>query len=458
MSRTTIQTLYDSTGDDRPTEEQRRAFRSGEIPVAVYGLGKMGLPLAGVYAEACGNVIGADIDEDVVAGINDGKSHIKREPGLDELVTELVAEGAFRAVADPAEAAREAAVHVIIIPTLLTDEHVPDLSILRSVVDDVATGLAPGDIVVVESTVPPRTCSEMVYPRLQRESGLAAGEFGLAFCPERTASGRALEDIRGAYPKVVGGIDTESTRVAGLIYGAINEQGTIPVSDTTTAEAVKVFEGVYRDVNIALANELAKMTDELEIDVREAIQVANTQPYCDIHDPGPGVGGHCIPYYPYFLIEGLETRNRLLRTAREINDEMPAFTVRKLAEELASEGKNVADARVAVLGLTYRPGVEETRASPAIPITHRLTDLGADVLTIDPMLDDTSEFAGEQVPLETLYDHDLDAIVLTTPHEEFDAIDWTAFKRPLVVIDGHAAVDLVGTDHRHYAIGTGRPR
>jgi UDP-N-acetyl-D-mannosaminuronic acid dehydrogenase len=458
MSRTTTPTLYDPTVGDSSTEEQRRAFRAGEIPVAVYGLGKMGLPLASVYGEVCGNVIGADIDEDVVESINGGESHIKREPGLADLVSELVAEDALRAVDNPAEAARAATVHVIIVPTLLTDEHVPDLSILRSAVDDVASGLSAGDLVLVESTVPPRTCSEVVHPRLARESGVEAGEFGLAFCPERTASGRALEDIRGAYPKVVGGIDAESTRVAQLIYDEINEKGTIPVSDTTTAEAVKVFEGVYRDVNIALANELAQMTDELGIDVREAISVANTQPYCDIHDPGPGVGGHCIPYYPYFLIEGLETDNRLLKTAREINDEMPAFTIRKLAEELASVGKNVADARVAVLGLTYRPGVEEIRASPAIPITHRLEDLGADVLTIDPMLDDTSEFGGEQVPLETLYDHDLDAIVLATPHEEFDAIDWTGFDRPLVVIDGHASIDLAETEHRRYAIGTGRPQ
>lgn len=455
MSRTTTSRFYDP-GGQLSAGERREAFRSGEIPVAVYGLGKMGLPLAGVYAETCGNVIGADIDEAVVAGINAGNNHIQREPGLDELVAKLVAEDALRAVTDPAAAAREASVHVIIIPTLLTDDHVPDLSILRSVVDDIAAGLAPGDLVIVESTVPPRTCSEMVYPRLRHESGLAAFEFGLAFCPERTASGRALEDIRGAYPKVVGGIDDESTRVAGLIYDEINEQGTIPVSDTTTAEAVKVFEGVYRDVNIALANELARMTDELEIDVREAIRVANTQPYCDIHDPGPGVGGHCIPYYPYFLIEGLETRNRLLRTAREINDEMPAFTVRKLAEGLAAEGKNVADARVAVLGLTYRPGVEETRASPAIPITNRLADLGADVLTIEPMLDEAEEFAGEQIPLTTLFEEDLDGVVLVTPHEEFDAIDWRAFEQPLVVIDGHATLDLTGTDHRHYAIGTGR--
>jgi UDP-N-acetyl-D-mannosaminuronic acid dehydrogenase len=441
---------------DASIEERRRAFRSGEIPVAVYGLGKMGLPLAAVYAETCGNVIGADVDEDVVASVNAGECHVKREPQLAELVAETVESGALRAVSDPAEAAAEATVHVVIVPTLLSEDDAPDLSILQSVIDDVATGLAPGDLVVVESTVPPRTCSDVVAPRLREKSGLDEGEFGVAFCPERTASGRAVEDIRGAYPKVVGGVDAESIRAARLVYDEINDQGTIPVSDATTAEAVKVFEGVYRDVNIALANELARMADELEIDVTEAIEVANTQPYCDIHDPGPGVGGHCIPYYPYFLINGLDSWNRLLSSAREVNDEMPAFTVRKLAEELAGAGKNVADATVLVLGMTYRAGVEETRASPAIPITERLEDLGAEVLTVDPMLSDADEFAGRQIPLDAIYEQDADAAVLVTAHEDFEGIDWSAFDRSLAVVDGQQTLNLSETPHRQYTIGVGQ--
>ncbi|WP_256394082.1 nucleotide sugar dehydrogenase [Natronoarchaeum rubrum] len=474
MSRTTTEaTLYDADAQndepsddhadpaanepgDTATEERRRAFRSGEIPVAVYGLGKMGLPLAAVYAETCGNVIGADVDEDVVATINAGDCHVKREPQLADLVAETVGSGALRAVSDPAEAAAEATVHVVIVPTLLSEDDAPDLSILREVIDDVATGLAPGDLVVVESTVPPRTCSDVVAPRLREQSGLEEGEFGVAFCPERTASGRAVEDIRGAYPKVVGGVDAESIRAARLVYDEINDEGTIPVSDATTAEAVKVFEGVYRDVNIALANELARMADELGIDVTEAIEVANTQPYCDIHDPGPGVGGHCIPYYPYFLINGLDSWNRLLSTAREVNDEMPAFTVRKLAEELAGAGKNVADATVLVLGLTYRAGVEETRASPAIPITERLEDLDAEVLTVDPMLDDTEEFAGRQISLDAIHEQDADAAVLVTAHEDFEDIDWSAFARSLVVVDGQQTLDLSETPHRQYTIGVGQ--
>ncbi|EMA50417.1 MULTISPECIES: nucleotide sugar dehydrogenase [Halococcus] len=449
-------------GSDATAERQREAFRDGKVPVAVYGLGKMGLPLAAAYAEVCGNVVGADADSEVVAAVDAGECHVAREPGLDDLVADLVAQDALSAT-DNRTAAAAASVHVLIVPTRIDAENAPDLSILESVVGDVAAGLEPGDLVVVECTVPPKTCEEVVIPQLERESGLDFGEFGVAFCPERTSSGRALEDIRGAYPKVVGGVDDESTRTATILYEAINEKGVLAVSDATTAEAVKLFEGVYRDVNIALANELGRFTDDLGIDVTEAIATANTQPFCDIHDPGPGVGGHCIPYYPYFLLDGREADGPLLETARAVNDGMPDFVVEKLREEFAAEGSALADARVLVLGLTYRPGVEETAATPAGSIIDGLNEAGADVLCADPLLDDAgfAEFDATPVAVGNVTDRPLDGVVVVTPHTEFDGIDWTAFERRgehdgLVVIDGRDSLDLAGTTHRTYTIGRGR--
>ncbi|MFC4549526.1 MULTISPECIES: nucleotide sugar dehydrogenase [Halorussus] len=449
MSLQEVGRLY---GSDAPEADQRTAFRTGQIPVAVYGLGKMGLPLAAVYAETCGNVVGADVDPDVVETVNAGDCHVKREPGLADAVAETVESGALRATDSPAEAASEAAVHVVIVPTPITEEKAADLSILQSVARDIGSGLDRGDLVVVECTVPPRTCADTLYPLLAEEAGHE--EFGLAFCPERTSSGRALEDIRGAYPKVVGGVDDESTRVAELVYDDITDNEVLTVSDATTAEAVKVFEGLYRDVNIALANELATMTDEMGVDVNEAIETANTQPFCDIHDPGPGVGGHCIPYYPYFVIDEFDTDSRLLETARAVNDDMPTFTVETLARELDAEGTPVSEATVAVLGLTYRPGVEETRASPAIGISAGLSELGAEVLGVDPMLDDADEFDAEKVELESLYERDIDAAVLVTPHEDFERIEWNRFD-PLAVVDGRGTLDLGDTAHRVYTIGSG---
>lgn len=451
-----VESLYGASADETT---QREAFSQGKIPVAVYGLGKMGLPLASVFAETCGNVIGADIDPDVVATLQNGRCHIKREPGLDSLVADLVDSGSLQATTESRDAARDASVHVVIVPTPITGEKEPDLAILDTVIGDIATGLTEGDIVLIECTVPPQTTEKRVFERLLEESSLGRGDFGVAFCPERTSSGRALEDIRGAYPKIVGGVDEESTRAASVIYGAINSEGVLTVSDATTAEAVKLFEGLYRDLNIALANELAKFTYELGIDVREAIDTANTQPFCHIHDPGPGVGGHCIPYYPYFLIKPFETPSPLLSTAREVNDSMPSFTVSKVQEGLESQGIAIEDSKVVVLGLTYRPGVEETQASPSISITHELTDLGAEVYAIDPLLDTFDNFEAQPVDQKTLYNLGADALVLVTPHEEFETIRWeeldTDPNGPSVFIDGRATLDGLDFDAWTYTIGSG---
>jgi UDP-N-acetyl-D-mannosaminuronic acid dehydrogenase len=452
----TVESLY---GVEASDSELAAAFTGGEIETAVYGLGKMGLPLASVYADVSGNVVGADVDQSVVDAVNDGKCHVDREPGLDELVADTVSAGAFRAVSDPKEAAASAALHVVIVPTPITDDKEPDLSILDSVVEDIGSGLSAGDTVVIECTVPPNVTSERVEPALVAESGLSADDFGLAFCPERTASGRAIEDITGAYPKVVGGVDEESTRIARVVYDEITDNEVIPVTDATTAECVKLTEGLYRDVNIALANELATLSDELGTDVREVFDVANTAPYVEVHRPGPGVGGHCIPYYPYFLIKRLDGNTDLLETARSVNDRMPQFTIEKLAEELRAEGTTLDGARVLVLGLTYRAGVAETRKSPGIEIVELLADAGASVDAVDPMLDDVPGLAGQLKPLDDVTGGHYDAVIDVTHHEEFDEIDWTAFDRTegqLIVIDGRDDLSLDHTSHRVYTLGDGR--
>jgi UDP-N-acetyl-D-mannosaminuronic acid dehydrogenase len=449
-------------GTARPGDEQVEALTSGEVPIGVYGLGKMGLPLASVYAETTGNVTGADVDRDVVRGINAGVNHVQGEPGLDELVADLVASGALTACAEPREVSTVSSVHVVIVPTLVDDENRPDLSIVEAVAEDIAFGLEAGDLVVFESTLPPRSCRDLLLPLIEAESGLSLGEFGLAFCPERTLSGRALEDVRGAHPKIVGGADAESTRAAELVYGEVTDNDVIPVSDTVTAEAVKVFEGVYRDVNIALANELATYADELEIDVVEAIDHANTQPFCEIHTPGVGVGGHCIPYYPRFLIEQFETDAPLMRTAREVNDSMPRFTARKALDALESRGVAAEDASVLVLGLTYRAGVEEIRKTPALPVIEHLVDAGADVVAADPILDDTAVFeaAGATVVDDVDLDRadlSVDAVVLATAHESFERLDLPALgpeDRPLVLVDGRqAATEYRGGDVVYRGVG-----
>jgi len=452
-----------------PAEEQRAALTTGNVPVAVYGLGKMGLPLAAVYGDVTGNAIGVDVDPDVVDTVNAGKSHVADEPGLGDLVGDLVDRDALRATTNGDVAAREARIHVVIVPTLVDDANDPDLSIVESVVDDVAAGLDHGDLVVVESTVPPRTCRDVVAPTLADKSGLDEDQFGVAFCPERTASGRALQDIRGAYPKVVGGIDDESGRVAELVYGEITDNDVVRVADATTAETVKVLEGVYRDVNIALANELGQYARDLDVSVVDAIEAANTQPYCDLHTPGAGVGGHCIPYYPYFLIDQFETASPLLETARRVNDTMPTYVAGRTRDELDLLGVDPTGADVLVMGLTYRPGVAETRETPALPIVDALATTCASVDVVDPVLDDTTAFeaagattvtldaltpdaeavadGGTAVSADSARDSraspEYDAVVLVTDQPAFEDVDIPRLgpdARDLLVVDGRQAL------------------
>ncbi len=426
----------------QPEKSIRQAVASGSVTIAVYGLGKMGLPLAAVFADAGARVIGTDIDEGVVRGINRGICHVTGEPGLPELVERNVSEGRLSATSNLVHAAEEADVMVVLVPTLLDRNNNPDMSIVQLVCADIAKGLDPGDFVIQESTVPPRTTRDTILPILEG-SGHKIGDFGVAHCPERTASGRAIIDITGAYPKIVGGVDSTSTETARALYLTINKKGVIPVSDATAAESVKVFEGLYRDVNIALANELAMVCDELGIDAIEVFDAANTQPYSHIHAPGCGVGGHCIPVYPYFIINTVEASTDMLRLARRINDEMPAYTVDLLESALAKLGVRISGARVLLMGVTYRGDVNETRFSPAIDVINELKRRGAEVFAYDPVLKGAVEQFGA-IPSDLNSIDSIDAILIASDHAGFKEISWDRIGRLMrhkVVVDGRNILD-----------------
>ena len=438
-------------GTDVTPSALQTALRAGEIPVSIYGLGKMGLPLSAVYADRTGSVTGVDVDPAVVESVNDGEAHVQGEPGLASLVEEQVERGRLSATTDGVAAAREGRIHVLIVPTLVDEIDRPDLSAVDSVLTDIASGLAPGDLVVVESTMPPRTTRDHIHPTLVERSGLPADAFGVAVCPERTASGSALRDIRGRYPKVVGGIDVPSTRAATALYEVVTDGPVHPVSDATTAEAVKLFEGIYRDVNIALANEFARTATELDISVREAIERANELPVCDIHDPGPGVGGHCIPNYPRFFTARTETPTPLTATARRINERMPAVTVDRLATELEARGGSLSSATVAVLGVTYRSGVAELRNAPGIDVVESLQASGTTTYAVDPLVE-PHEVDVPLVDHTELSALDLDAAIVVTHHDAFETIDWDECA-PMVILDGRDDVDIDSDRHRHVVLG-----
>lgn len=416
----------------------RDALRRGDFPIAVYGLGKIGLPVAVAFAAETGRVTGVDIDPDLVRTIASGSPPFTHEPGLEAELSRVIEHEDLTVTSDGRSAAAAAAIHIIVVPVPVSDEQTADLTALKAAVDTIANGIAPGDIIILETTVPPGTCAELIEPRVIDQSGVPSSEIGVASCPERTSSGQALADIRGSYPRIVGGVTNEATDAAVGIYSAIVENEIIPVSDARTAEAVKLFEGAYRDVNIALANELAVMFQDEAFDVREAIDAANTQPYCSIHDPGAGVGGHCIPYYPYFLLEASTNGGSLLTTAREVNDTMPRLVAERTIGALESHGIAPQDARVGVLGYSYRPAIPEVAATPARPLIEQLRAAGVSVQVVDPVLDDI-EIDLPLTPLDSLIENPPDAITLVTAHDEFLTVDWRTIDVP-VIVDGRDAL------------------
>jgi len=419
------------------------ALRNGEITIVVYGLGKMGLPLAVVFAEKGATVIGVDIDENVVAMVNKGINPIKEENGLDELLAKSVRDNGLIATCDPIKAAKDADVTIIIVPTFLNRDSTPDLEPVKSVCRSISKGIEAGDVVILENTAPPGTTDTVVQPILE-ESGLKAGrDFGLAHCPERTYSGRAIKDIMGDLnPKIVGAIDSETTQAVEALYSVVNKRGVICLDDAKTAEAVKVFEGIYRDVNIALANELAMVCQELGIDAVSVFNAANTDSCCHILMPGSGVGGHCIPVYPYFILNNVNRECKLIATAREINDSMTAHMVELVTDGLKEIRKEVSDSEILVLGLSFRGDVKETRKSPAIPIIERLKVLKAKVYCYDPLF---SKAEVEKFNVQYKSDfRKLDCIVIVSDHKEFRGYDWDKIgseMRNRVIVDGRQIID-----------------
>ena len=424
------------------------ALTSGRVTVAVYGLGKMGLPLAAVFANRGARVIGVDINQKVVDGINRGKCPILGEPGLLEMLMANVKGQRLSVTTDGVAAAKESDVMVILVPCLLNSDKSPDLTAITAVCSNISQGLSRGDFVILETTAPPRTTKDVVLPIL-KQSGLKEGEVGLAFCPERTSSGRAIKDITGAYVKVVGGIDELSTETAEAIYSVINKKGVITVSDSTTAEAVKLFESIYRDINIAYSNEMSLICHEVQVNPSEVIEIANGpineatgHPFTTLLQPGAGVGGHCIPVYPYFVTKTTATDTSLIETARKINESMPDYMVNLIMEGLNEIEKSVKGSNILILGLAFRGGVKEFRNSPAIPIIQRLKELDANVFLYDPLFS-KEEIEGFDAKYADSFDN-MDCLVIVTDHKEFKSYDWQEIgskMRSKVIVDGRQIVE-----------------
>jgi nucleotide sugar dehydrogenase len=440
-------------------------FTSAASTVAVVGLGKIGLPLAVQYAQRGRRVIGCDSNPEVVETVNAGKSHVQEEAELASEVARLVESGFLAATGRTTDAVRDADVVVVIVPVVVDARHEVNFEGMDAATRAIGAGLQPGTLVIYETTLPVGTTSVRLREILEHTSHLQAGQdFCLAYSPERVSSGSMFRDLR-IYPKVVGGIDGQSTAAAVAFYRSVLDAEIITMASADEAEFVKLIETTYRDVNIALANEFACFADAHRLDVAAAVAAANTQPYSHIHSPGVGVGGHCIPVYPYFLLAGVEKSEpdelfpalsmlMLPRAARRINDAMAEYAVRRIEATVGS----LATQSVLMLGVAYRGDVRETAFTSAKLLQDALLKHGATVYVDDPLFREHELRALGYTPLGPEVEGAIRAIILQADHEAYHSLDFSRFGDCQVVLDGRRALSrekIESLGMRYIAIGDG---
>lgn len=390
--------------------------------IGIIGLGYVGLPLAAETAKAGFSVVAVDIDATRAAAVNRGESYIAdvREEDLRRLVEaeRLTATTSY-------DALRRADILIICVPTPLTKSKEPDLSYILSAATECVSILRPGHLVILESTTYPGTTVEVVRPTLEK-SGLRAGsDFSLAFSPERIDPGNKTHAIRDI-PKIVGGLTASCTRLAQAFYEQI-VQKVVPVSSPTVAEMAKVYENVFRNVNIALVNELTLLCDRMGVDVWEVIDAAATKPYGFMpFYPGPGVGGHCIPVDPYYLsakAREYDFHAQFIELAATVNDSMPYYVVSRTTTALGTAGKTLFGAKVLILGVAYKKDVADSRMSPSLKIMELLEKRGAKVVYHDPHIPQvtlTNPGTIASVPLTDEILSAVDCVIIATDHSAVD--------------------------------------
>jgi UDP-N-acetyl-D-glucosamine dehydrogenase len=398
--------------------------------VGIVGLGYVGLPLAVAFAQQGCDVVAVDVDPRKAQAIEAGESYIEDVPSA-----QLQAVGErIHATTRYARLERADAV-LVCVPTPLTRNREPDLGPLLDATHALADVLQAGQLVVLESTTYPGTTRERMLPILEEESGLVAGrDFHLAFSPERVDPGRTDFTLRNT-PKVVGGLTEACAERAESLYGLVCDE-IVPVSSPEAAELTKLLENIFRSVNIALVNELAMLTDRMGIDIWEVVDAAATKPYGFMRfEPGPGMGGHCLPVDPFYLswrAREFDMATEFIELAGKVNQQMPYHCVTKVERALNDAGLPVKGARIVVLGVSYKPGVGDVRESPALKIIALLGALGAELLYHDPHVPELPEFDLRSVPLEEAL-RDADLALIVTAHPTVDHA--LAAERARVVVD-----------------------
>jgi nucleotide sugar dehydrogenase len=400
------------------------------VDAVIIGMGYVGLPLAREANAAGLSVIGLDVNQEVVDGLNHGRSHI--DDLADSDVVEMLGRG-FVATADTSQM-RRARTIVICVPTPLSGDGAPDLDPLRSAVTSVAEHFQPGTLVILESTTYPGTTDEEVRPLLEAGGLVAGHDFGLVFSPERIDPGNQNYGPKNT-PKVIGGHTPKCADAAEVFYSRFIDT-VVRTKGTREAEMAKLLENTYRHINIALVNEMARFCHELEVDLWDVIAAAATKPFgFQAFRPGPGVGGHCIPIDPNYLSHRIRARLgypfRFVELAQEINATMPSYIARRIQDHLNHDGKPLRGSLVLLLGVTYKPDIADTRQSPAIPLAKALIDHGASLRFHDPLVKQFS-VSGQDIPRVDQVEEALgeaDICVLLQNHREYDVDAMSALSR-----------------------------
>jgi len=420
--------------------------------VTIVGAGKMGLPLAVQFAGHGWDVTAVDVQPAVVDSINAGKNHVTEEPGLTEGVASAHAADRLRATLDGATAAATADVVVVIVPVMLDDEQQPDYRYMDAAVESIAPGVHPGSTVIFETTLPVGDTRNRFGPRLEAVSGLAIErDFFVAFSPERLYSGSALKNL-ATYPQLVGGLGRESGARTAAFYGSVLDAEVVLMSSAEAAEFSKLADTTYRDVNIALANEFARYADRVGVDIQEVIAAANSQPYSHIHQPGLGVGGHCIPVYPHFLLSRAPEME-LVELSRRVNDGQIGLAIRTIQKALGG----LEGVPVLVLGLTYRDGVKELAYSRALPLIERLAFHGAIVEAYDPLLSTAEIDRSAASPYAWGTPSRARAIITQTADPLFSTLDFSLFPEAEMLFDGRNSLRQLSLPERIAYHGVGVP-
>lgn len=406
--------------------------RTQFMKICVVGLGYIGLPTSAMFAKNGVEVVGVDVRTEVIDKINRGKVHIE-EPGLGEVVKEVVNEGLFRASLEP----EAADAFIISVPTPNNEDQYKscDLSYVLEAIEQVLPHVKKGNVIIVESTIAPRSMNDFVKPLIESTSFIVGEDVYVVHCPERVLPGSILRELVHNN-RIIGGVTPQCAEIGAQIYNTF-VQGEIIKTDAKTAEMSKLMENTFRDVNIALSNELTKICNSLEINVLDVIKMANKHPRVNLHQPGPGVGGHCLAVDPYFIVAKTPEIANIIQMSRDVNVSMPLYVYENIEQLL----RGIDSPKIAVFGITYKGNTDDIRESPALEIIDQLYQKGYNVTIHDPYV--KSELFNLKTAEEAVEGADL--ILVLADHNEFKTIDYSQFvskMRQPILFDARNCIPL----------------